>query len=345
MVKIDVIRRRDELPGVKLLHDGLLGETHGAAFAQSFDWLAALLDDADPHLLQPHLLIVSVGGEAIGMLPLVLRSQSSRFGPLRVLGYPWPGSIAARGPLGPNPTATLAAAMRYLTSAPREWDVIDLRGIDVRGGDFGRTEAALDRVGLSARKTVWFDVTQLEAIEQCPTTNDQDETPGRLHWHRPQGARFGDDDPAFSMLEQGLALPRRAGPLFADQPALKMQISEARHRAAARAGGLEMGLLSVDGRPCAWWYAHRANDRLDPLGMTWDAALDRSAAAACLARFVSSSSNDRPTFFGPGWPAWMIDGAAGSRGDRAPRPLFRFTHFARAARPQLARFGGLLARR
>jgi len=176
MVLIEEVRRPGDLSALTLVYRKLLPETPGASRVQALDWLVARWElaarhGADEHAGWPRVLVVRSGNAPIGVLPLVVWPERTRLGVLRILRYPWPGWLVTRGPIGPNPTATLAACLRHLSSMPRDWDVVDLRGVDVRGGDFGRTEAALRRVGFAPRKTPWH---ALRSVEIGDRTTDAD---------------------------------------------------------------------------------------------------------------------------------------------------------------------------
>jgi hypothetical protein len=286
----------------------------------------------------------------VGIVPLVVEHRSTRLGPVRVLRYPVPDWATVLGPIGPNPTATLAVAMRHLQQTPRDWDVIDLRGIDLRGGDFRRTEAALDRVGLHPRKTTWHAIGVVDLTDDAqPRSNWHRRRrsargtldalpPLEFERYRPDGSAHGDDDPAWEMVERGLSMPRRIGPSGRGQSG-SLDIRPF-HQAAIDAGGAEMAVLRAGNQPVAWWYGYHCAGRIDAVALGWDDRLGGDAPAVTLLdRLIADSRRlgDRSIMFGPGWPGWVAEACT------TVRPTFRYTHFPMAARSQLARFGRWLA--
>ncbi|MGQ9504850.1 MAG: hypothetical protein ACUVQR_08065, partial [Thermogutta sp.] len=79
---------------------------------------------------------------------LVVKRESSRLGTLRVLTYPLDNWGDFYGPIGPNPTATLLTALRYIAEGERDWNAVDLRWVDRERCDHDRTPAAMRQVGL-----------------------------------------------------------------------------------------------------------------------------------------------------------------------------------------------------
>ena len=86
----------------------MLPRTSAASFFHSFDWLEIYWRHfGDGQRLR--VLVVRAGGEPLGILPLVVRSERTRLGTVRTLTYPLHDWGTFYGPIGPNPTATLLA--------------------------------------------------------------------------------------------------------------------------------------------------------------------------------------------------------------------------------------------
>ena len=161
MARVTEINSLEELAGRRLLWDLLLSQTREATFFQSLDWLLAYWR----HFGQQQrlrVLIVEAADRPIGILPLTVIPESTRLGTVRVLTYPLDGWGTFFGPIGPNPTATLVAGLRHVQSTPQDWDLVDLRWIDARGIDAGRTAAALRSADLPAAQKPWQEVAQIE---------------------------------------------------------------------------------------------------------------------------------------------------------------------------------------
>ncbi len=142
MARVTEINSLEELAGRRLLWDLLLSQTRAATFFQSLDWITAYWRHYGERQ-RLRVLIVEAANRPIGILPLTVISEPTRLGPIRVLTYPLDGWGTFFGPIGPNPTATLVAGLRHVQATQQDWDLVDLRWIDTRGSDAGRTDAAL----------------------------------------------------------------------------------------------------------------------------------------------------------------------------------------------------------
>src|SRR4030042_1363916 len=126
MVHVEEINDIYKLSSYRLVWNSLLPQPSGATFFQSLDWLEVYWKHygEDQHL---RVMVVCSNGRPIGILPLVVRTEATRVGPVRVLTYPLHGWGTFYGPIGPNPTATLAAGPRHVRQTPRGSALLDLR--------------------------------------------------------------------------------------------------------------------------------------------------------------------------------------------------------------------------
>ena len=108
MSHVEEINDIFQLEGYRLLWNALLPQTRNATFFQSFDWLKVYWEHFGVGQ-RLRVLVVCSEGRPIGILPLVVRREKSRVGPIRVLTYPLHDWGTFYGPIGPNPTATLIA--------------------------------------------------------------------------------------------------------------------------------------------------------------------------------------------------------------------------------------------
>ena len=100
MSQVIEINRIEDLGQYRLLWSALLGQTRGASFFQSLDWLEAYWRHFG-HRQKLRVLIVSSGGEPIGIVPLTVVRESTRVGTLRTLTYPIHDWWWFYGPIGP----------------------------------------------------------------------------------------------------------------------------------------------------------------------------------------------------------------------------------------------------
>lgn len=128
---------------------------------QSLDWLICYWNHfGDGQRLR--VLVVMSQGAPIGILPLIVRRESTRAGPLRVLTYPLHDWGSYYGPIGPHPSATLLAGLGYIRRTPTDWDLLDLRWVDFDGRDRGRTLNAMRAAGFSSRGAVWKELATID---------------------------------------------------------------------------------------------------------------------------------------------------------------------------------------
>ncbi len=204
----------------------LLADTREATYFQTFDWLEAYLrHNADR--LQLRVLLVSGSDGPIGIMPLVAITENTRFGSVRVLTYPTDGWGTFYGPIGPQPTATLTAALKHVAVTPRDWDLIDLRWVDADGVDQGRTRQALRSAELMASEELLIQAAQIELtgsweaywssrpadwrreIERSRRRLGDNATLEYVRY-RPLGAASGDGDPRWHLYDACEEIARRS---------------------------------------------------------------------------------------------------------------------------------------
>jgi CelD/BcsL family acetyltransferase involved in cellulose biosynthesis len=267
----------DQLDDYRLLWNSLHAKTRRATFFQSLDWLRTYWRHfGEQQRLK--VLIVSCSGEPLGILPLVVRRERTRVGDLRVLTYPLHDWGSYFGPIGPNPTATLLAAMRYLAVNRRDWEMLDLRWVDRHGCDFDRTGNAMRRAGLSARESVWKQVALVDLEDDFETylasrparfrqgirrcrRRAEERGEVRLVRHRPAPFTHGDGDPRWDLYDQCVALAKRSwqgsAPIGTTlcSPEARDYFRDA-HELAARSGAVDLCVLRIGGEPVAYTYNH-----------------------------------------------------------------------------------------
>lgn len=108
--------------------DCLLSETHAASFFQTLEWLACYWRHFGSEQ-QLRTLLVYDGDTLVGIVPLVVRLLATRAGSVRTLTYPLDEWGTCFGPIGPNPAATLVAALIHIQQSSRDWDVIDVNWV------------------------------------------------------------------------------------------------------------------------------------------------------------------------------------------------------------------------
>ena len=86
----------------------LLDQTPGASFFHSLAWLDVYWRHSGAGQ-KLRVLVVLRSGEPTGIVPLVVRSEKTKVGRLRLLTYPLDAWGSFYGPIGANPAAILRA--------------------------------------------------------------------------------------------------------------------------------------------------------------------------------------------------------------------------------------------
>ena len=311
MIHVQEINDVSELAGYRLLWNLLLPQTRGATFFQSLDWLEVYWKHfgAGQRL---RVLIVSSNDQPVGILPLVVRTETTRVGRLRVLTYPLHDWGSFYGPIGPNPTATLTAGLQHIRQTRRDWDMLDLRWVDLTGVDHGRTSGAMERAGFEPAKQAW---NQAAVIELDGTWGEYFAGRTKKHRHnirrcrrrlaergqvthiryRPEGAAHGDDDPRWDLFESCVDVARRSwqgsstNGTTLSHDCMYDYVHDT-HAVATRCGALDLNLLLVDNRPVAFAYNYHYQGEVHALRKGFDPDFSAARPGTVLAATVIEDS-------------------------------------------------------
>lgn len=294
--------------------DELLAQTPGGSFFQSIDWLVAYARwKGDSERLRV-ILVRADGGRLVGALPMTERIERTSVGPLRVLTYPldeWGGRY---GPVGPNPSATLAVAMRHVAHGPRTWDALAPCWVAHDTTDGGRTEHAMRMAGFAPEADLYATTSVLELdrfggwddyLAAMPAKARHDlqrkrrklDREGRVEyvrWRPEAGGVDSDPERGHALYEECLALSRKSWQAASSDgntlchPAVSRLLAEA-HAGAARLGMVDLNLLRVDGRPAAFYYGFRLGGELTGLRTGYDPAVASGAGSVLMGRLIQDS--------------------------------------------------------
>lgn len=287
MLTVAEINDIERLNEFRLLWQDLLGKTRDASFQQSIEWLNCYWQNFG-HDQKLRVLIVSLAGRPVGIVPLMVKSMPSECGRVRLLTYPLDGWGVAFGPIGPNPTVTLLAAMRHIANTPRDWDLIDLRNVDLNTTDCRRTENALRSAGLQAYERPWQRTHRVALAAgwksywstRSPQLRADYETSRRelqglgqvTHVrYRPLGVMHGETNRRWDLLEdfEKLLSGQTSNP-NADARISVATSQSARflrdlHVTAVDAGSVDLNLLYLEDEPVAGSYNLHLQGRVEAL--------------------------------------------------------------------------------
>jgi CelD/BcsL family acetyltransferase involved in cellulose biosynthesis len=334
----------------------LLGQTEGASLFQSLDWLEVYWGHFGGGQRLRVILVLS-GGRLTGVLPLVVRRERTRVGPVRILTYPLHDWGSFYGPIGPDPAGTLAAGLEYVRSTPRDWDALELRWVDAEGCDRGVTERALRAAGLPCYKTIWDKTAVVDlagtwesylASRPSKWRNNLRRAERRLRdlgkltlvHFRPLGESHGDGSPRWDLYDACEQLAGRSwqgassSGTTLSHDSIRPFLRDA-HEAAVRAGAVDLHLLLLDGRPLAFAYNYHCRGRVDGLRAGYDASLARDGAGTLLlSRAIEESFRQGDRVYDLGVGSLECKRYLATR----VTPIYRYSHFPRSAlRAQLLR--------
>lgn len=303
MAEVVEVNHPQQLEHYHLVWNALLRETRSASFFQSLDWLQVYWRHfgGDQRL---RVLVVHSAGSVVGIVPLVVLRDRTRLGSVRMLTYPLHEWGSYYGPVGPNPTATLTAAMRHLRRTPRDWDLLDLRWVDKPRHDRGRTKLALENAGFPVSESIWKEIPLIEidgswddyfASRTSKFRNNIRRAErnaaelGKVTFerHRPASAAEGDGDPRwdlYDICEQVAARSWQA----ASTDGTTLSHEQIRpylrdvHEAAGRVGAVDMNLLWIDDAPAAFSYNYHYQGHVSGLRAGFDETLSHASPGIVL---------------------------------------------------------------
>ncbi len=334
----------------------LLQHTPGGCFFQSLEWLEIYWR----HFGQGQklrVLVVLDQDRTTGILPLVLRTEPTRAGRIRVLTFPLHGWGSFYGPIGPNPKQTLVASLDRIRNSPRDWDMLELRWQGAPGTNPADALDALHAAGFPAYATVWDRAAAVDLdgtwesywsarkgawLRRFRHAEQRLAEQGEVSYvrFRPLGAAHGEASPRWDLYEACEAIARESwqagaanGTTLTHQ-AVRSFLREA-HEAASAAGAVDLNLLLLDGKPAAFIYGYHAGGYVYGLRRGYDAQCCREGTGnILLARTLHDSFARGDRIYDMGV------GSLPSKRHFQTRllPILRFSHFPPwALRSQLLR--------
>lgn len=329
----------------------LLATTPHASFFQSIDWLTSRWRHA-PTSERMRVIVTGDAARPTGFVPLCVKREMTRSGPVRVLTFPIDGWGSFYGPISASPGETLREALAHIWRRPRDFDLVDLRSLAVTDDDETNAVAGnkldefsqvamLDLVG--DWESYWLSRNKQKNrrrnVERCERRlADLGEI--RYERYRPGGAVAGDCDPRWDLYD---ACERLARTSWQDglvdgntlhHEHVRPFLRDA-HVAAVNAGAVDINLLYSSDRPVAFVYAYQYRGYVDLMRIGFDPEFAKLAPGNALwTRLIRDSfaRGDRVLDFGPTCldykRFWM------SRLE----PTFHIVQYSRSPRAQALRF-------
>jgi hypothetical protein len=364
MFSVVEINSFDQLTAFKADWERLLAETPGATFFQSFEWLEAYWRHfSDGKTLRT--VIVMDGDKPAAIVPLIVRTEKTRAGKLRVLTYPLDNWGSFYGPVGPDPPAALGIALDHVRRTPRDWDMIEMRWLGAPGVDWREYRDAMRSAGFQAYPTLWNQTAVVDFsggwqsyqnsrkgiwLRHLRQTEDKLSRQGALEFvrSRPAGILHGDGDPRWDLYEacESVALgswqSRANDGTTLSHDSVRAFLREA-HALAAAAGAADISLLTYDGRPAAFIYGYHYRGSAYGLRRGFDADCSRTGLGTVLLWKTLKDGAERGDSIYD-----MGIGSPESKRHFQNRliPIFRLSHFPSSVlRAQILRVGRWLSTR
>ncbi|MGC4004338.1 MAG: GNAT family N-acetyltransferase [Pirellulales bacterium] len=288
----------------------MLGNSH----FHSFDWLETYWRHHSPGQRLRILTIESQFDDGstrlAGVLPLVVRRESTRLGSVRTLTYPLHGWGTLYGPIGPDPRTTLHAGMTHLARTKRDFDLLELRWIEERLA--APTETALSQNGFAVERGVWFQAHQVDLAAgwdaywasrtshwrtNVRANEKKLSKAGRVEFVRHRTSAH-DDDPRWDLYEECVEVAAKSWQGGRDDGTTlsHTQVSEYlrdAHATAARCGAADINLLRVDGRAVAFAYNYGAPGYVYGVRAGYDPAFRECGVGSVLMRRMLEDSAQR----------------------------------------------------
>ena len=328
MFTVAEINDPQKLGSFSLVWQTLWDRTPRRSFLQTREWLDCCCRRFDSER-KLRVLMVQSATRPIGIVPLVIKRVRTRLGSLRMLTYPLEGFGPFFGPIGSDPTATLFGALKHLADTPRDWDLIDLRGVDDERLDKGRTANAFRLSRLPATRRVWernleipvADWTTAEQFQHRRRIREAEKTLWRRGAWEFARIRLSADDPLlaeecrkrFEESRSLFALPEFAEPWWND-------VLEA----AICTGTADICQLWLNDRLIAAAFNTVADERVQPMAIGVNPNLGDAARTTFLGRMLLDGLDrgDGSYVFGVRTAEWAEEWLP------TIRPSYRFTHFA-----------------
>jgi CelD/BcsL family acetyltransferase involved in cellulose biosynthesis len=322
MVEVVEINDVEELTSYRLLWNSLFTATPNASFFLTIDWLEACWRHFG-RSQKLRVLIPYAAGEPLGILPLCVRRERHRLSAIRVLTYPLDNWGTWYGPIGPNPAATMMAAMQHIRRTPRDWDMIELRWVAADDLEGGKSARALRIAGMLSEKKEYQQTSIVDLPDDWETFLANKSRPLRRHYghgvrelmdsgraefirHRPAPASEGDGDPGwefYAMCESIARVSWQAGVMHGNTLTHDRVRGFFRdvHASAARLGMADISVLQVDGRPAAFLYGYHCRGHVTALRTGYDPTISGVGSALMFQVLKDSCSRGDHMFdFGSG---------------------------------------------
>lgn len=308
-MRIREINRIGDLAGLRADWWGLLHATPRASFFQSLEWLEAYLRHFGRGQ-RLRVLAAESGGSLVGVLPLVVRRETTKVGPLRYLTFPLDHWGSFYGPVGPAPVDVLVAGLAHLRETGLRGDVLEFRWVGGHEDECDGVEAALAASGyepqvsdfeptavidlaggwdayLTSRKSKWRN-----NLRRCERRVAE---LGEVAYERFRPEAGDGVNPRWDLYEDCLQIAASSWQAASRTGTTLTHATVAAflrdvHAVAARSGCIDLNLLRVDGRPVAFAYNYVFRGNVFGLRAGYDPAVrDAGAGNLLYARAIEDS--------------------------------------------------------
>jgi CelD/BcsL family acetyltransferase involved in cellulose biosynthesis len=267
----------------------LLAQTPDADYFQSLDWLEVYWHHFGEHQ-QLRILQIIDGDETVGIVPLVLKHDSSKIGTIRTLTFPLADWGSFYGPIGPDRSRLLTLAMSHLQHTPQDWDAIDLRWINTHHDQHAWLLEAMQSVGLKTYRrprtivpvaqlngdweTYWSSRTSKVRSDIRRNQRKVEKQTGveYLRFRPEPGAAQDPRWDLYDACEHLASLSWQGSSTTGttlSHEGVRAHLRD-QHARAVQAGGVDIVLLRINGRDVAYQYNYHLAGRVSSLRQGFD---------------------------------------------------------------------------
>lgn len=329
MLHVDELRDWSAVASLRDDWNRLYAQSPGASFFQSFDWLETYWRFyGEGQSLR--VLIIREANAVTGIVPLTLITEPSKLGAARVLTYPMAYWGTYYGPVGPQPRASLSAALGCLSNIRCDWDLLDLRFAPPAATDPADTLAVMTTAGFAPIPRIVDRTSLIDLPNSFDAYLESRGRRWRTHYGRwlrrvrergdlryvryvPRclsvaGSSAADVDPRWDLYDDCESVARRSWQGSSTSGTTLTHDSirpflRAMHETACRCGAADLNLLYLDDQPLAFFYAYRRADTLFGLRTGFDASLSKDGVGNIMYMHVLEDSiarGDKLIDLGPG---------------------------------------------
>lgn len=300
MLAVAEFKTLDELANIRMTWKQLWEQTPDATYFQSYEWFRS------HHRYYGEgtklkVLLVSMAGKPVGIVPLIVRNERTQLGVASVLTFPLGSWGSFYGQIGPNAVATYQGALAHLFRHRQDWNVMELPNCESSESQL-RLHDAFQKCGLQSTLSGalrhpkislhadWDEyLTQLPVALRMRLSHSEHALSRRgpisFHRWRPQGSSSGMTSRRWDLLQHVEHLKRKSDSC-SSRADIELSFLRDAHPGAVDQGCIDICTLSVGRRPIAASYSYVAHGTIQPVLVVAEPELSECASDLLLSQMI-----------------------------------------------------------